>query len=383
MSRIFLSHSSKDNDSAVALKEWLAGQGWDDVFLDLDPQHGIAAGDRWERSLHQAALRCEAVLFLVSRAWLSSEWCLKELNLAYRLNKRLFGLLIEDIPIGDLPASLTGTWQLVPLASGRDHVMLRVLLPGSHDEVHVTFSQEGLNRLRIGLERAGLDARFFAWPPVGDPERPPYRGLLPLDASDAGIFFGREAPTIEALDRIRGMRDAAPPRFLVVLGASGAGKSSFLRAGLLPRLGRDDRSYLTLPVVRPERAVITGETGLIRSLEVALAARDLAKPRSEIRDAIDGGADKLRPLLGALVEKNLAALRADDPGAKAAALVLSIDQGEELFLADDQGRSGAHRADHDPLRFLRSSADGQGSGGCRPTDHESGADASRRLPGDH
>jgi hypothetical protein len=52
MSRIFLSHSSKDNDSAVALKEWLAGQGWDDVFLDLDPQHGIAAGDRWERSLH-------------------------------------------------------------------------------------------------------------------------------------------------------------------------------------------------------------------------------------------------------------------------------------------------------------------------------------------
>ena len=62
MSRIFLSHSSKNNDSAVALRDWLAAQGWDDVFLDLDPQRGIAAGDRWERSLNGkprcAARRC-------------------------------------------------------------------------------------------------------------------------------------------------------------------------------------------------------------------------------------------------------------------------------------------------------------------------------------
>jgi hypothetical protein len=117
--------------------------------------------------------------------------------------------------------------------------------------------------LRIGLERAGLDARFFVWPPESDPKRPPYRGLLPLEAADAGIFFGREAPTIEALDRIRGMRDGAAPRLLVLLGASGAGKFSFLRAGLLPRLVRDDRNYLALPVIRPERAAINGEGGLL------------------------------------------------------------------------------------------------------------------------
>ena len=196
MSRIFLSHSSKNNERAVALRDWLAAQGWDDVFLDLDPLRGIAAGDRWERALNQAALRCEVVLFLVSRAWLDSDWCLKEFNLAHRLNKRLFGLLIEDIPVSDLPATLTGTWQLVPLASGRDHVTLRVVLPGTHDEAHVTFSQEGLARLRIGLERAGLDARFFAWPPENDRQRPPYRGLLPLEAADAGIFLaGRRRPS--------------------------------------------------------------------------------------------------------------------------------------------------------------------------------------------
>ncbi len=38
MSRIFLSHSSADEIEAVALKQWLTENGWDDVlFLDVDP----------------------------------------------------------------------------------------------------------------------------------------------------------------------------------------------------------------------------------------------------------------------------------------------------------------------------------------------------------
>jgi hypothetical protein len=43
------------------------------------------------------------------RAWLASEWCLKEFNHAHRLNKRLFGSLIENIQIADVLATLTGT----------------------------------------------------------------------------------------------------------------------------------------------------------------------------------------------------------------------------------------------------------------------------------
>jgi TIR domain len=138
MSRLFISHSSGNNAEAVAIRDWLAGEGWDDVFLDLDPERGITAGERWERALNEAASRCEAVLFLVSRAWLDSRWCLKEFSLARRLNKRLFGVLIEAIPVADLPADLTGTWQVVDLASGHDHTMFRVTLPRTQEEVHVT-----------------------------------------------------------------------------------------------------------------------------------------------------------------------------------------------------------------------------------------------------
>src|ERR1700684_3648762 len=113
MSRLFLSHSSDNNAEAVAIRDWLAGEGWNEVFLDLDPERGIVAGERWERALNEAASRCEAVLFLISRAWLESRWCLKELSLARRLDKRLFGALLESIPLTELPEDLTGAWQIV------------------------------------------------------------------------------------------------------------------------------------------------------------------------------------------------------------------------------------------------------------------------------
>jgi formylglycine-generating enzyme required for sulfatase activity len=337
VSRIFLSHSNINNSEAVALRDWLSDNGWkDEIFLDLDPKRGIAAGERWERSLNEAANRCEAVLFLVSKAWLASVWCRKELNLAHRLNKRLFGVLIEDLPIGELPEDLTGTWQMVRLAAGRDHVMVRAVLPVTHEEVHVTFSAEGLARLKHGLEGAGLDPKYFAWPPINDPNRPPYRGLRPLEAEDAGIFFGRDGPVVEALDRLRGLRESTPPRLLVILGASGAGKSSFLRAGLFPRLKRDDRNFLPLPITRPERAPISGETGLLAALERAFAAAQIEISRADLRVVIDAGVVKLKPLLQALADK--ATPLASDVGGKTKppTLILSIDQGEELFLAEAQ-----------------------------------------------
>jgi tetratricopeptide (TPR) repeat protein len=334
MSRLFLSHSSENNAEAVAIRDWLAGEGWNEVFLDLDPKRGIVAGERWERALNEAASRCEAVLFLISRTWLGSRWCMREFGLARKLNKRLFGVLVESIPIAELPADLTDAWQVVDLASGQDHLVLRVTLPRTHVEVHVTFSKEGLARLRNGLTKAGLDPRFFAWPPEHDPNRPPYRGLKPLEAEDAGIFFGRDAPIVEALDTLRGAREAAPPRLLVILGASGAGKSSFLRAGLLPRLAREDRAFLPLPVIRPERAAINGEVGLLRAIEAALIAHGLPQSRASIRDAIDAGSDGLRPMLVRLVEKVSSAARSDDGEAIRPAILLSIDQAEELFLSD-------------------------------------------------
>lgn len=340
MSQIFISHSTVNNAEAVALRDWLVSEGWSNLFLDLDPERGIVAGERWERALNEAARRCEAVLFMISRQWLGSRWCLTELALARRLNKRLFGIIVQEgLTIADLPHDLTGTWQVVDLASGSDHRQFRVKMPTTGEEQHVTFSTEGLQRLKNGLQRAGLHASYFAWPPDSDPKRAPFRGLRPLEADDAGIFFGREAPVLEAIDRLRGLTEVAPPRLMVILGASGSGKSSFLRAGVLPRLARDPETFLPLPVIRPEHAVINGESGLVSSLSAALDAVDDKVSRAEVRAAVEGGAATLKPLLSRLqAGGQLPAF--DDVAANPPPLVISIDQGEELFLSE--GQSEAH-----------------------------------------
>lgn len=331
VSRVFLSHSSKNDAAALALAEWMRASGWDDLFLDLDPDRGITAGERWERALNEAAQRCEAVIFLISADWLASSWCRREFQLAQRLNKRIFGVLIEDIPLQELPRELTDTWQLVSLASGNDHGMSRVVDPRSGKEAHVTFSSGGLRRLKAGLERSGLDPRFFTWPPPDDPDRAPYRGLRALEAEDAGIFFGREGAIIQGLDSLRGLRDAAPPRFFVILGASGAGKSSFLRAGLIPRLQRDDRHFLPLPVIRPERSVLHGDTGLVRSLSMALKARGIIRTRAAVRDAVAAGSEGIRVLLAELADAARVPSDTDGIQARVPAVVLAVDQAEELF----------------------------------------------------
>ena len=73
-----------------------ADNGWDDVFLDLDPERGLKAGERWQEALRRAADRCEAVVFIISPAWAKSRWCLTEFLLAKNLHKLIFGVVVKD-----------------------------------------------------------------------------------------------------------------------------------------------------------------------------------------------------------------------------------------------------------------------------------------------
>jgi WD40 repeat protein len=62
------------------------------------------------------------------------------------------------------------------------------------------------------------------------PQRNPFPGLRPFEASEAHLFFGRDGQSDEMLRRL------GRSRFLAVVGTSGSGKSSLVRAGLLPAL---------------------------------------------------------------------------------------------------------------------------------------------------
>jgi WD40 repeat protein len=77
--------------------------------------------------------------------------------------------------------------------------------------------------------------------------RPPYRGLAPFEPEDAPWYFGREDIT-QTLADLAARRDAGLP--LVLVGPSGSGKSSLLRAGLMPRLTEGPVALLA-PAVHP------------------------------------------------------------------------------------------------------------------------------------
>jgi TIR domain len=135
VARLFISHSSRNNDRAIRLQDWLAKNGWDDVFLDLDPERGIAAGQRWKEALQKAAYRCEVVLALVSKDWLASSWSKSEVDAARLMGKKVIVALV-GIDKSEVPPDLT-------------------------NEQFIDFSNDAqaYRRLKDGLKRAGLDRR--------------------------------------------------------------------------------------------------------------------------------------------------------------------------------------------------------------------------------
>ena len=143
MSRIFLSHSSRDNRQAIALRQWLIDQDVrlaDEIFLDLDASAGIRSGTRWKEALRQASTRCEAVICLLSGNWLSSPECRTEYRFAEYLNKRIFSARIGALT-GEDP---TAEWQQIDLVGDGAVTAIDIGDTGAP----VVFGSEGLRRLR-------------------------------------------------------------------------------------------------------------------------------------------------------------------------------------------------------------------------------------------
>src|SRR5262249_54012665 len=109
------------------------------------------------------------------------------------------------------------------------------------------------------------------------------------------------------------------------------------RAGLYPRLRRDDRHFLPLPVIRPERGALYSETGLLSALGAAFQAAKIDKPRAELRAAIQGGSAHVKTILETLTDQVALSTAGEDSALSRPTVILSIDQAEELFLAEAYG----------------------------------------------
>src|SRR5690349_19900948 len=93
----------------------------------------------------------------------------------------------------------------------------------------------------------------------------PYKGLNYFEEADADLFVGREALTAKLLARLLALGSSESPdqiRFLAVVGASGSGKSSLARAGLIPSLRWNKKSmdwqiHILTPTAHPLESLAT------------------------------------------------------------------------------------------------------------------------------
>ncbi|MCI0714307.1 MAG: protein kinase [Chloroflexi bacterium] len=154
----------------------------------------------------------------------------------------------------------------------------------------------------------------------------PYKGLRPFEETDAADFYGREALVGQIVERLN--QDHPMAGFLAIVGPSGSGKSSAIKAGLIPALRQgsivgSDRWYIAsmMPGTRPFDD---------------LAAALLSVARKHIPDL----ALRLRTSKNGLVEAVNEILRGEQ-----AELLLFIDQFEELFTLVNDEEARAHFMD--------------------------------------
>ncbi len=277
------------------MRDWLQSSaiGHESLFLDFDPADGIRGGSDWKQVLYDRLCRCQAVIVLLSENWLASKWCFAEAVQARGAGKQLIFAKIASC-------------EADPAFSELQHIDLTG---------NAYPSNEGYDRLKCAL------AETFDL--VGD--RPPYPGLPAFQKDDAAIYFGREEETHQTMEMLERLRRNQPSanRFLLILGASGSGKSSLMRAGVLPRLASHRSRWLVVPPFVPGGDPLGS---MASALAEASAAAGAEKNVEKLKSALesDEGGDVLAetlaslPLLGRWSERE-------------AAVLLAVDQVDDLI----------------------------------------------------
>src|SRR5215831_105658 len=140
----------------------------------------------------------------------------------------------------------------------------------------------------------------------------PFVGLRPFESDESLLFFGRHEQTLELLQRLH------EHHFVAVVGSSGSGKSSLIKAGLIPALKAgylvDERDKWMIATMKP------GQNPLYNLAEAILQQTGtIDQPLALINKIREEGADAIVEILQPLWEK------------EGTNIFLLVDQFEELF----------------------------------------------------
>jgi hypothetical protein len=284
VARVFISHSSADDAIAVQLHRWFTDVGHE-AFLDRDLRDGISVGDEWERRLHERLRWADAVVCVITAAYRASTWCSAEVGIA-----RSRGSVLLPASEPGVPHPLLSSLQWTDLVADPDATRTQLIAVADR------------------IDRVG----GRGWPDG----RSPFPGLRPFDRELRQAFFGRhdEVAELAAL-----LRTPADDSAVLVVGPSGSGKSSLVRAGLAPRMAEEDGWSVLTPIVPGADPV----AALAR--ELAVAARDvrLGWLPADVRERLGRAGTPLTDVADELLFAT--------PGQRRTTLLVVIDQMEELL----------------------------------------------------
>ena len=158
MANVFISHTGADIGSARKIHGWLSEDGHS-VFLDVDQHDGVPVGVDWERLLFDRLHEADAMVCVISRAYLQSVWCAAEIGAARTLGTELLPVRVSAEPIDD---RLLRLQQYVDAAAD---------------------PTDARERLQLRL-RAIDGTGGWGWPD----DKSPYPGLRPFDLVSTACF---------------------------------------------------------------------------------------------------------------------------------------------------------------------------------------------------
>ena len=195
-----------------------------------------------------------------------------------------------------------------------------------------------LNELDSTDDVVAVVADGVVTPP--DPTHSPYQGLVPYDLADAESFFGRDAELAECLRRL------ADGGALVVVGPSGSGKSSLVRAGVAAALERDGRRVVVItPGAHPMSTLADASVslpGTVLVVDQCEEATTVCLDVSERSRFFAALADHAGPLV--------VALRADRLGDVSAHAEFAAVVERGLYLLTSMDETGVREAIEGPAR---------------------------------
>jgi conflict system STAND superfamily ATPase/TIR domain-containing protein len=219
---VFLSHSSADKPAVEELARRLAKEG---VQAWLD-KWNLIPGDPWQPAIEKALAESETCAVFVGPSGLGP-WQNEEMRAAIDQRVRDSGKRFRVIPV------------LLPEAERAERSSLPTFLAATTwvEFRHSLDDADAFHRLVCGIR--GVEPGPGPGQAIYEGQCP-YRGLRVFDVDDAPFLFGREALIQWLLNEIRPAIEAQPVnRFLAIVGASGSGKSSVARAGLVAAIKHD------------------------------------------------------------------------------------------------------------------------------------------------